>query len=236
MFVGHYSVAFAIKAALNRQSHTTQRSVPLWVLFIAVQLVDVFWALFIMMGVEHVRITPGFMAASPLDLYDMPYTHSLPAALLWAGFAAFVYVLVARPLNRSAAAYAVAAAVASHWVLDLIVHTHDLPLWGREYKVGLGLWNSLAASASLELALLLIGLWLYMRSTRVSLHAAGAVSTLSPWAMPAFVALMCAIWIGNHFMSPPPSNTALGVSALLVFGLFAAGAAWAERKRVALSM
>ena len=44
MFVGHYGVSFAAQR-LNRH-------VSLWVLFIAVQLLDVFWAPFVLLGIE----------------------------------------------------------------------------------------------------------------------------------------------------------------------------------------
>ena len=73
MFVGHYSVSFAARAR--------GFAIPLWVLFIAVQLLDVVWAPLVLLGVEKVRIVPGITASHPLDLYYMPYTHSLVAAI-----------------------------------------------------------------------------------------------------------------------------------------------------------
>ena len=103
MFVGHYGVSFAFKSL--------EKPLPLWLLFIAVQFVDVLWAVFVPMGIEKVRITPGITASNPFDLYYMPYSHSLVAALLWSG-AAFV----GYKLTRSRAAYAaflLAAAVFS---------------------------------------------------------------------------------------------------------------------------
>ena len=62
MFVGHYGPSFAAKAAKN--------SIPLWVLFIAVQLLDVFWGLFVLLGIEKVRITPGITAKDQEKLVD----------------------------------------------------------------------------------------------------------------------------------------------------------------------
>ena len=79
MFVGHYGVSFATKGLEPR--------IPLWLLFIAVQWLDVVWAPLVLLGVEKVRIVPGFTATNPLDLYYMPYTHSLVAALLWSAAA-----------------------------------------------------------------------------------------------------------------------------------------------------
>ena len=42
MFVGHYSVAFAVNSEQNK--------IPLWVLFVAVQLLDFLWAPFVLLG------------------------------------------------------------------------------------------------------------------------------------------------------------------------------------------
>jgi hypothetical protein len=75
MFVGHYGPSFAVQAL--------RPAIPLWLLFSAVQLVDVAWAVLVLLGVEKVRIVPGITASNPLDLYYMPYTHSLVAATLW---------------------------------------------------------------------------------------------------------------------------------------------------------
>jgi hypothetical protein len=88
MFVGHYSVAFAVRTERNQ--------IPLWVLFVAVQLLDLLWAPFAFLGLEQVRIVLGITATSPLDLYYMPYTHSLIGALVWSALGAFVYKLVRR--------------------------------------------------------------------------------------------------------------------------------------------
>src|SRR5213593_4161234 len=86
MFVGHYGVSFAAKKA--------EPSIPLWVLFIAVQLLDVLWAPFVLLGIEKVRIVPGITASNPLDLYYMPYTHSLVGAIGWSVVAFLAYRLV----------------------------------------------------------------------------------------------------------------------------------------------
>src|SRR5881397_3163993 len=110
MFVGHYGVSFVAKRADN--------TIPLWVLFIAVQLLDVFWSGFVLLGFEQVRIVPGFTASNPLDLYYMPYTHSLVAAIGWSVLAAAVY-RVAAPSGNKRASTVIGGAVFSHWVLDL---------------------------------------------------------------------------------------------------------------------
>src|SRR5215510_11736839 len=132
MFVGHYGPSFAAKAA--------EKTIPLWLLFLAVQWLDVMWSIFVLLGIEKVRIVPGFTATNPLDLYFMPYTHSLVAALLWSAGAYGLCRLAARGAGQTSALI-VAAAVFSHWILDLVVHVPDLPLYDDTVKVGFGLWN-----------------------------------------------------------------------------------------------
>src|SRR4051812_23055229 len=104
MFVGHYGISFAAKSFEKR--------IPLWLLFIAVQFVDVLWAIFVLTGIEKVRITPGITATNPLDLYYMPYTHSLVAALLWAVFGFIGYKIADKGGSR--AALIIAVAIFSH--------------------------------------------------------------------------------------------------------------------------
>src|SRR5437762_1078602 len=91
MFVGHYSVAFAVR--------TEQNKIPLWVLFVAVQFLDYIWATLVLLGIEKLRVIKGFTAGSMLDSYFHPYSHSLIAAVLWSGVAALCYKLLC-PLAR----------------------------------------------------------------------------------------------------------------------------------------
>src|SRR5258705_8863819 len=100
MFVGHYGVSFAAKRSAA--------SVPLWVLFIAVQLLDFAWAPLVLLGIEKVRIVPGITATNPL-VYYMPYTHSLVAALLWSAGAFAAYRLAVRNGGNRAALVVAAA-------------------------------------------------------------------------------------------------------------------------------
>ncbi len=200
MFVGHYGVSFAAKRSAA--------SVPLWVLFIAVQLLDVAWAALVLLGVEKVRIVPGITASNPLDLYYMPYTHSLVAALLWSAGAFVVYRLAMPGGNTSA--LVVAGAVFSHWVLDFVVHRPDLPLYDNSAKVGLGLWNLPALAFALEAALLFGGMWLYFRT-----GVARRIATC------AFGLIMLAIQAYVFFGPPPASDKAAAATAILAYVVFA---------------
>ncbi|WP_300542151.1 hypothetical protein [Maricaulis sp.] len=201
MFVGHYGPALAGKAVA--------KSVPLWTLFFAVQLVDVAWGIFVANGIEHVRIVPGFTEANPLDLYDMPLTHSLPGALVWSVGAGLVYAIWARSQKRLGGVV-IAAAVFSHWLLDLIVHVPDLPLWPGGPEVGLGLWNNYPLALTAEMAVLVAGLFLYLRVT----EAKNATGRIWPWA---FLALLVLAEYANHTLPPPESAAAAGYMATATF-------------------
>jgi hypothetical protein len=156
-----------------------------------------------------VRIVPGITASNPLDLYYMPYTHSLIAAVLWSVGAFALYRLAVRGAgNRSAAI--VAAAVFSHWVLDLLVHRPDLPIYDDTAKVGLGLWNFPALALALEAALLFGGMWLVFRDGLTRRKQAVV-----------FGLIMLAIQMMVFFGPPPPTDKAAAVTALSAYVVFA---------------
>lgn len=211
MFIGHYGVSFAARRLYP--------DVPLWVFFVAVQLLDVIWSPLILLGIEKVRIVPGITATNPLDLYYMPYTHSLLAAILWsaAGVLAWRWGRAGRPL--AAGALAVGVAVLSHWVLDFVVHRPDLPLYDDTAKVGLGLWNRPALAFALETALLLGGLALYLRA-----RPHGRVPMI------ILAALMLAVHTYVFFGAPPRSPAAAATTALGAYVVFAAAAGWLESR------
>ena len=172
MFVGHYSTAFLAKRVEPR--------VPLRLLFVAAQLVDVFWDVFVLLGIEKLRLVPGITAANPLDLYYMPYTHSLVAALLWSIVAYVACRKIGLGITPTGAAL-VALVVGSHWLLDLLVHRPDLPLYGDAMKVGLGLWNAPLVEFALEIVLLFGSITLYVRAhhLRPARPAASSCSAVS---------------------------------------------------------
>ena len=215
MFVGHYGPGFAAKAL--------QKSIPLWLLFLAVQFVDVVWATLVLLGIEKVRIVPGITLTNPLDLYYMPYTHSLLAAILWSVAALLLYRFAAK-LGNWFTAGIVAAAVFSHWLLDLLVHRPDLPLYDNSLKVGLGLWNYPVIASALEAALLFGGMFLYLRTTK-------PVGRGGRYGMIIFGLVMLAVQFSVFFGPPPPSDKAVAMMALVSYVVFTGVAFWLERKR-----
>lgn len=211
MFIGHWAPAFAAAAA-------SKRAPKLGTLFIAAQLVD--WGFFAlaMVGIEKMRIAPGATAMNPLDLYYMPYTHSLLGSAMWAlGFALLLLVL---RMGRTAALLG-GLVVLSHWLLDLLVHRPDLTLSGGESRIGLGLWNLPWAAITLELAITLAAFWWYLRRTKGPL--------VPPYILLALLLGMQAFnWFGPE---PRDANIAFYLTGLFAFGIAALVAAWVGSTR-----
>jgi hypothetical protein len=196
--------------------------VPLWVWFIAVQWLDVVWSVLVLLGIEKLRIVPGFTEANALDLYYMPYTHGLPGSIaLSLVFGGIVALFT--PENRVRTGLLAAAAAFSHWILDLVVHTPDLPLYDNTAKVGFGLWQHVALSFPLELIVLGLGAWFYARVTTLK----------RPAVFWGFVAFLAAMQIYANFGPPPTSTDAMAIMALAFYVVPALIAAGVERFAVA---
>ena len=221
MFVGHYGVSFAGKKPVPRLS--------LGALFLAVQLLDILFALFVLLGIEKLRIVPGFTAFNPYDLYWMPYSHSLLAALIWSAGTTLVALVALRRLrsrDRRTGAGVLGLAVFSHWILDLPMHTPDLPIGldAASPKIGLGLWNHPVLSIAAELAILAIGVAIYLKTTRPK-NPAAATRTI------VFAVLLGALALATPFFPVPGSDRIFAAQALVLYGLLAAAAQWVDRGR-----
>jgi hypothetical protein len=213
VFVGHFAVGFMAKRAAPR--------VSLPVLFAAVSFLDILWPLFIVTGIEHARIVPGITAASPLDLHDYPWSHSLVMSLVWS-------VVFAAPLfftKRTRDALVVAGCVFSHFVLDLVTHRPDMLLApGTTEKYGFGLWNALVPAVLVEAALFAAGIAVYVKSTR-------AVSKMGSIGLWALVAVLTLSWLSGVLGPPPPGIEIVAWSALVFVPITLAWARAIDRAR-----
>jgi hypothetical protein len=213
MFVGHYASAFV--------AATHPKAPNLGSLFVAAQLVDFGFFAFVPLGVEAMRVAPGTSVMNRMDLYNMPWTHSLIGAFAWGVAFAFVLRLV---LQRWSIALIGGAVVVSHWFLDLLVHVPDLTLAGDPPKLGLGLWNHPAIEMPLEIGLLVGSALIYARTTR---------AVAKPWVLPALILFLFAVQAINWFGPPPVAvDAALWGVALFVFVVAALFASWVARNRV----
>jgi hypothetical protein len=216
MFIGHFGVAFGAKRAARR--------VSLGTLFLAAQFIDLLWPVFLLLGVERVRIAPGTTVVTPLEFEHYPISHSLLAVLGWAVLVGGAHFLSRR---QKRAALIVAALVLSHWFLDLVVHRPDLPLMpGATSWVGLGAWNSLPLTLLIEVPLFLAGVWLYARATVAS-------DPVGRWGLWSLVTFLLVIYAANLFGPPPPDVSAIAWAGQLQW-LLVIWAYWLDRHRSAL--
>ncbi len=213
MFLGHVGVALAAKRPAAE--------VSLGGLLAAANWLDLVWPVFLLLGWEQLRIDPGNTALTPLDFTSYPWTHSL---LMVAGWGLLLGIPLGWRYRSWRVGSLVAILVASHWALDWIVHRPDLPLWpGASSLHGLGFWNSIPLSLTVEAAFFLGGIALYLNATRPR-------DRTGVWAFWSLIALYAAIYLGNTLGPPPPSTDAVAWAGLLAW-LFPIWAWWADSHR-----
>jgi len=182
MYAGHFAAGLAIKAKEPR--------VPTWAVLLGVGFLDVLFGIFVMLGIERVRVTPGVSPGFSLDFID--WSHSLAMAIVWAAvFSSFFW------RRGRTVALAVAFAVFSHFLLDWPMHPGDLALWPHSSAhIGFGLWTRLPMGWwFIELAFIAAGCAYYvMRARRLGTFGGHALwacvlvlalhVTNSPWLSP----------------------------------------------------
>jgi hypothetical protein len=192
MFIGHFGVGFGAKSIAPR--------ISLGTLFLAAQFLDLLWPTLLLLDLEQVRIVPGATAVTPLLFVHYPISHSLLAVLGWAVLVGGLYFGLKR---EARSALVLGMLVVSHWLLDVIVHRPDLPLYpGSAVKLGLDVWASLPLTLLLEGSLFATGVWLYARFTT-------AADAKGRWGFYGLVAFLVFIYAGNLFGAPPPSARAI---------------------------
>jgi hypothetical protein len=196
MFVGHLAVALVAKRAAPAAN--------LGWLMAGVTALDLIWPVFVLAGLEHVRIVQGATAFTPLVFDSYPWSHSLVMAVVWG----LALVAVARWREVRASAGLLATLVISHWVLDFASHAPDMPLWpGPSPRLGLGLWYSIPLTLVIEGSLWILAIVVFLkgrprrREGRVAFWSLVVVSTL--------------LWATGPWSPPPPSTRALGWFALI---------------------
>jgi LexA-binding, inner membrane-associated putative hydrolase len=218
MFIGHFGLSFAAKKAAPK--------VSLGTLFIATQFVDIVWPFLLLLNIEKVAIVPGFTKSNALEFVYFPYTHSLLAGVLCGLAVALVHWLFKRDKK---AAIVIGLCVLSHWFLDLLVHTVDLPLspFG-DSKFGFGLWNHVAVSLTIETILFLAGVYIYAVFTK-------AKTSGGKWGLWAFAMFLIIFNFSNTFGPPPPSDiVTLSLTLITLIAIIVLLAYWIDKKRVVI--
>lgn len=219
MFIGHYAPAFV--AAARGDGRT------LGPMLVAAQLTDVGFFSLQLAGVEHFRPDPTLIGLTPIDLYHMPFTHSLLGSIIIGLLFALAWRAGSGAWRAGGGRWSHAAPVAglvvvSHWFIDWLVHRPDLTLWGTPPKLGLGLWEHPMIAIPLELALIGGAMLIYvtrhpaMRKRVAMLAAVLLVAQIVNWTSPA----------------PPDDGPATALTALAAYTVIAMIGWWASRAGV----
>jgi membrane-bound metal-dependent hydrolase YbcI (DUF457 family) len=213
MFIGHFGAGFAAKSAAPE--------VSLGTLFLAAQFLDLLWPTLLLLGVERVRVDPAATGINPLVFEHYPISHSLAAVAGWALLVGLGYLLIRRERRG---AIVLALLVISHWLLDMIVHRPDLPLYpGSATRVGLNAWSSLPLTLAIEGSLFALGIFLYARVT-------SPADAIGKWGLAGLVMFLLVIYLGSLFGSPPPGAAAIAWVGQLQWLLVLWGY-WIDRHR-----
>jgi hypothetical protein len=213
MFLGHFGLAYAAKRAAPAASLGT--------LILAAQFADLIWPLLLLAGVERVDIVHGATPLLDLNFSSYPYSHSLAMLVLLGALFGGAHYAARR---RARDALIIALLVPSHWLLDLVMHVPDLPVYpGASTLHGLGLWRSLPLSIALEFGVFACGLALYALKTR-------ARDRIGSWGMWSLVAFLAAAYVASIVAGAPPDVGTLACSALIMW-LLLPWAAWTDRHR-----
>ena len=208
MFIGHFAVGLAAKRGTA-----------------ASQALDLVWPVLVLVGVERVAVAPGITAFTPLDFLHYPWSHSLLMACVWGAAVAGVALALKRSTRE---ALVLAVVVVSHWVLDWVSHRPDLPLApGAQARVGLGLWQSVAATVVVEVSIFAVGVWVYLRSR-------APVSRRAHWGFVALISFLGLVYAGNAFGPAPPIDAppaAIAGPAMAMWLIVAWGAAVDRKKK-----
>ena len=213
MFIGHFALGLAAKRVAPRTSLGT--------LFVAPTFADLLWPVFLLLGWEQARVVPNPNPFLNLWLDDIPISHSLLTLIGWGLVFAFVYRM---RTSYARGAVVVGLLVVSHWVLDVVTHRPDMPLYPGGPNLGLGLWNSVAATLVVEGILFAAGVAIYTRVTQPR----DRIGRYGFWGI---VVVLGGSYLGTLFSPPPADMKTAAIFTIVVSWLFVLGAAWVDRHR-----
>jgi hypothetical protein len=131
-----FAVDHAATALIIKRRYPTVNIAPI---LVAVQAMELAWVAFNFLGIERTTTDATVRSVADIHLSYMPYSHSVGTAL---GVALLAWLTIELGFGRKALGRAVGVGIASHLVLDLLTHGHDIVLWpGLDSpKLGLGLY------------------------------------------------------------------------------------------------
>jgi hypothetical protein len=137
---GHLAVAFVAKPAAPK--------LPLWLLLLATEFLDLLAFGFMAIGLERGAPNP-----------QLAWSHGLFMSVVWSAIAGGITFVFSQDRKIS---MILGLVVFSHWVLDFVSHSPDLPiLFNGSPLVGLGIENSLIVGLIIEFSFLAVGVAIY---------------------------------------------------------------------------
>ena len=213
MFIGHYALGLAAKRLAPRTSLGT--------LFAAPTFADLLWPVFLLLHWEEARVIPGPNPFTTLWLDEIPISHSLVALTAWGLLFGYLYRVRTGYVRG---AVVVGLLVVSHWVLDVVTHRPDMPLYPGSVNLGLGLWNSVVGTLIVEGLLFITGMVIYMRTTRPR-------DGIGRWGFWALIVVLLGSYVSTLFAPPPTNMTAIAIFGIVFGWLFVLFAWWVDRHR-----
>ena len=166
-------------------------------------------------------MVPGPNPFLNLWLDSIPVSHSLVALIAWGLLFGYLY---RKRTGYARGALVVGLLVLSHWVLDVVTHRPDMPLYPGSVNLGLGLWNSVAGTLIVEGLLFIAGLVIYLRTTRPR-------DGIGRWGFWALIVVLLGSYVSTLFAPPPTDMKAIAVFGIAFGWLFVLFAWWVDRHR-----
>ena len=150
--INHAATALIIKK--------TYPDVPMPALLVSVQFIEILWVVLNFAGIEKTTTENSMKSVSDVHLEYMPFSHSVVSTIV---LAASAWILIASVFRAFDAATAIAVAICSHLMLDLISHARDIViaplLKGRRF--GLGLYEKPSVAFVFETGYGVFCWWIY---------------------------------------------------------------------------
>jgi hypothetical protein len=207
MFIGHYAVGFGLKKKCSE--------IPLWLLFISVQFVDILAFLFVLLGIEQIKYNASSNPFLRTIIEYVPYSHSLFSNAL---LAVLVFLAFWKIKSKEWGIF-LSLGVLSHWFLDALVHSQDMPLFHNSLKVGLGLWQLPWIAFVLELSVFILAGYYLLKDYKIRKRH-------------AILILFLSLGFISMFLVPEAEATPVIAStiSLSLYAIFTSMAYWSERE------